>query len=166
MQTNTHTCKTQAQAAATHLYVLVLARYRFYHLLHGGRQVFGVLVNRKIGVSKAQHAAAAGGDVEQRALFGALDLQLQVFLRALGAMNEAGNAGGGGRNRVEVGRGGARTSITIGCFFFWKKTEPMRCGSMRTWQFMRRGTMRDGARASCMRNEQKGGRATRRERAK
>jgi hypothetical protein len=66
-----------------YLYVLVLSWQRLDHLFNGSGQVFRVLFHRKFGVAEAQHAAAARRDVEQRALFGALHLQLQIFFTNL-----------------------------------------------------------------------------------
>jgi hypothetical protein len=106
----------------------VLSWQRLDHLFHGSGQIFGVLFDGKFGISEAQHTAAASSDIEQSALLGALDLQLQILL---GDLEHGVRADGEGR-----GQGGwrdaVRTSITIGCFFFWKKTEPIRCGSIRT----------------------------------
>ena len=85
------------------LYVLVLPRHRFDHLLYSRRQVFRIFVDGKFGVAEAQHAAAAGGHVQQRALFGALDLQLEIFLGALTGEDEGWDEGmweqGGGEVR-------------------------------------------------------------------
>lgn len=75
-------CQRQEHAKApnTHLYVLVLSWQRLDHLFHGSGQIFGVLFDGKFGISEAQHAAAASSDIEQSALLGALDLQLQILL--------------------------------------------------------------------------------------
>ncbi len=72
--------RSKRAAAATYLNVLVLARQGLDHLLDCARQVFRVLFCGEFGVAESQHAAAAGGNIEQGALFCALNLQLQVFL--------------------------------------------------------------------------------------
>jgi hypothetical protein len=91
--------------AAPHLDVFVLSWHRFNHLLDCSCQVFGILFNRKFRVSKTQHAAAASGDVQQRALFGALHLQLQIFFGAL-QYEISGWCAGEGAHMVEVGKAG------------------------------------------------------------
>ena len=75
----------------SHLYVLVLPGHCLDHLLDSRRQVFRIFVDGKFGVAKAQHAAAARGHVQQRALLCALNLQLEIFLRALVEEDEGDN---------------------------------------------------------------------------
>lgn len=72
-----------AHSEHTHLNVLVLPWYGLDHLLNGTRQVFSIFFDGKFGVPEAQHAATACSDVEQTALFRALNLKLQIFLGAL-----------------------------------------------------------------------------------
>jgi hypothetical protein len=80
----------------------VLSWQRLDHLFHGSGQIFGVLFDRKFGISEAQHAAAASSDIEQSALLGALDLQLQILL---GDLEHGVRADGEGRGQGLEGRG-------------------------------------------------------------
>jgi len=105
----------------------VLSWQRLDHLFHGSGQIFGVFSTENLEFPKRNMLQLPAATSEQSALLGALDLQLQILL---GDLEHGVRAEGEGRG--QGGWSAVRTSITMGCFFFWKKTEPIRCGSIRT----------------------------------